>query len=268
MDTAISSVLWAAERYPGVNSYEHRLLDLLDILRSGRVERAAAVDSLIGLTVGWPVGSLEILEYTMRELQWPEVRDALFKHLEEAPDFRTRKQAERALLVYEDRWEDGDIYVRYSPTQNRPLVAYVQFIHDHRRYLFRTVSRDRDVRVSELSVELNGAQAASMLISGWRPLSFGSSDLAYVWSARELVILPASLEDTVDVLSLNEDIASVFRLHDGWVVVCDSSVRRYVGDLELERIEFDGVALSSQLEGRDVCVDLVSGDNVRVELSL
>lgn len=261
---AIASVLWAAERYPGVNSYEHRLLDLLELLQSRRLERSVAVRPLVALLEEWPLGALEIVEYTMRELRWPEIREALVEHVRTAVDFRTRKQAERALLVYEETWSDGDIYVRYRPAEARRSLEHVRLIHQQRQYVFRSLATEGDVRVSRLTVELDGEASWSTTISGWRALSLGVSDVGYGWSARELLVLPAHADDELGVVHVDEDIATVFRLDGGWLIVCDSSVRRYLGDVQVERVDFEGVALNARLSAGEVTIDLVSGGSVHV----
>ncbi|GAA2445255.1 hypothetical protein [Agromyces soli] len=263
---AISSVLWAAERYPGVNSYENRLLDLLELLQSGLLERSVAVQSFVALLEEWPLGALEILEYTMRELRWPEIREALVEHARTAPDFRTREQAERALLVYEEIWSDGDVYVRYRPAEAQQRVGHVRFVHLQHQYALRNVGTAGDVRTSELRVELAGAASWSVPISGWRGLSFGASDVGYAWSARELLALPAHADDELGVVHVDEDIATVFRLDGGWLIVCDSSVRRYLGDTQVERIDFEGVALNARLSAGEITIDLVSGGSAHVRM--
>ena len=102
----------ATEHFVGVNQIEHLLVDLLAFLESGQVERAAAAAALIGLIEPWP-GAPEVLEFTMRDLQWPEVRDALEAHLASDSDFRTRDMAANVLQVYEDDWPGGEIYRTY-----------------------------------------------------------------------------------------------------------------------------------------------------------
>jgi len=102
----------ATENFVGVNQIEHLLIDLLAFLKSGRVERADASEALIGLIEPWP-GAPEVLEFTMRELQWPEVKAALERHVASESDFRTREMAASVLQVYEDDWPGGEIYWTY-----------------------------------------------------------------------------------------------------------------------------------------------------------
>ena len=114
----ISSIEAAAETYVGVNSFEHLLVDLLDLLKSDRVDRVDAVSGLERLTTEWPPGAVEILEFTMHELRWPEIREALEDHRVRGADFRTRDQAARALQAFEDDWPEGDIYRTYRQSES------------------------------------------------------------------------------------------------------------------------------------------------------
>ena len=106
----------AADRFIGVNSYEHLLLDLLRLLQSDRVPRTTATEFMFKLVEEWGAGAVEILEFTMRTLQWPEVREALLAHAHKGEDFRTRGLARHALEVYEAQWPNGEIYRTYRET--------------------------------------------------------------------------------------------------------------------------------------------------------
>ena len=67
-------------------------------------------------------------------------------------------------------------------------------------------------------------------LASWRPLAVGSGfDSAYLWSARELVVLPSGSGGEPVVLSADEDLLLVFRTQAGWVLVCETSVRLVIG---------------------------------------
>lgn len=101
------------EHFLGVEHWEHLLVDLLALLKSGRVARSTAVRMLVELIGQWP-GATEVLEFTMRDLRWHEVRLALEEHVQSGSDFRTRDMASSVLEVYEDEWSGGEIYLSYS----------------------------------------------------------------------------------------------------------------------------------------------------------
>ena len=75
-------------------------------------------------------------------------------------------------------------------------------------------------------------------LASWRPLAVGSGfGSAYLWSARELVVLPSGPGEDPVVLSADEDLLLVFRTEAGWVLVCETSVRLVTGREETSRIE-------------------------------
>lgn len=105
----------AADRHVGVNSFENLLVDLRDLLRSGRVDRTDAASELRRLAAEWPPGAVEVLEFTMHEFRWPEIRNALEDHRVSGVDFRTRDLAAQVLQAFDDEWPEGDIYRTYRP---------------------------------------------------------------------------------------------------------------------------------------------------------
>lgn len=94
---AMPRLLAAIEQAPqsnvGVDTYEHLLADLLALFESGGVDRSTAAAELGQLATAWPWGAVEILEFTMHRLRWPEVRSAVENHLAHGADFRTRDLA-------------------------------------------------------------------------------------------------------------------------------------------------------------------------------
>jgi len=60
----------------------------------------------------------ELIQFCMRELQWPEVRDAVLaemrSELEGHHDWRIIAVLNHILEVYEEEWRDSDLYKYYS----------------------------------------------------------------------------------------------------------------------------------------------------------
>jgi hypothetical protein len=78
---------------------------------------------------------------------------------------------------------------------------------------------------------------------GWRSLAVGTgASGAFLWSAREVIALPieAGGAPVVEFVA-DEDLLVVFKDVDGWVLVCETSLRRVIGRHETGRVEFDGV---------------------------
>jgi hypothetical protein len=80
-------------------------------------------------------------------------------------------------------------------------------------------------------------------MASWRPLAVGHGrGSAYLWTARDLVILPGDPGEDPVALSVDEDLLVVFRTAAGWVLVCETSAR--LADLqgEISRIELADTA--------------------------
>jgi hypothetical protein len=74
--------------------------------------------------------------------------------------------------------------------------------------------------------------------ASWRPLAVGwGCGSAYLWSARDLVVLPDDPGADPGVLVLDEDLLFVFRTEAGWVLVCETSVRLITGQDQAARID-------------------------------
>jgi hypothetical protein len=78
--------------------------------------------------------------------------------------------------------------------------------------------------------------------ASWRPLAVGCGEnSAYIWTARDLVMLPDDHDDDPSVLVVDEDLLFVFRTHAGWLLVCETSVRLVIGQDERSRVELGDV---------------------------
>jgi len=78
--------------------------------------------------------------------------------------------------------------------------------------------------------------------ASWRPLAVGCcGGTAYIWSARDLVVLPDDRDDDPCVLAVDEDLLFVFKAENGWLLVCETSVRLIIGQEERSRVELGDV---------------------------
>lgn len=112
------------------------------------------------------------------------------------------------------------------------------------------VSPDDDLRTAVVTVTLDGRYEWSLTVPGWRGVSLGASgETGYFWSARELVMLPSAADDELQVISVDEDLLAAFRVDDGWLAVCETSVRRLVGSVETARVELGEVVEVARWEG-------------------
>lgn len=123
------------------------------------------------------------------------------------------------------------------------------FIFSDRVYDMRVSSHD-DFRTAVVSVTLDGRYEWSLTVPGWRGVSLGASgETGYFWSARELVVLPSAAEAELQVISVDEDLLAAFRVDDGWLAVCETSVRRLVDNVETSRVELGEVVEVVRWEG-------------------
>ncbi|GAA3589326.1 hypothetical protein GCM10022198_11480 [Klugiella xanthotipulae] len=112
-ESLVSDIERVARIAAGASEFEYMLVKLLQLLESNTVDREVVISTFKRLASEWPHGAIEMLEFTMRKLQWPEVQAALEIYQEFGADFRYRSLAKKALLVYEEVWEYSDMYVTY-----------------------------------------------------------------------------------------------------------------------------------------------------------
>jgi hypothetical protein len=102
-----------AETTYDVAELEPYLIDLKEFLKANVKHMEVFASVLLELTNEWPSGSVEVLEFTMRDLRWPEIKAALERSLGSPGDSATNRCARHVLEVYEIDWPGGDIYTSY-----------------------------------------------------------------------------------------------------------------------------------------------------------
>lgn len=107
-----------------------------------------------------------------------------------------------------------------------------------------TIQQDVDPsgRNVKVTITRNDRLQWTYLHASWRPLAVGcGAGSAYVWTARDLVILPDDDDTDPSVLAVDEDLLFVFKTETGWLLVCETSVRLVVGQEERSRVELGEV---------------------------
>lgn len=123
------------------------------------------------------------------------------------------------------------------------------FVVGNRIYSIR-IARTEDLRTAVMTVALDGRFEWSLAMAGWGGVSWGAwGETGYLWSARELVLLPRTVDVDLEVIRVDEDLLSVFHIDDGWLLVCETSVRRLVASVETSRLEFDVVDFARWEDG-------------------
>ncbi|HVL98145.1 MAG TPA: hypothetical protein VM324_02490 [Egibacteraceae bacterium] len=73
--------------------------------------------------------------------------------------------------------------------------------------------------------------------------------MPYLWSARRLVVLGVDADEQSQVFDVDEDIVTVFWIREGWLVVCETSVRLLSSRGEACRLELPDVVVSARWAG-------------------
>lgn len=123
-----------------------------------------------------------------------------------------------------------------------------------------------------VSLQLDGRRRWMFEEPGRQDLGFGvttEGTVVYWWSARHLVVMP--VEDLADpqVMEVDDDIRFVFSVGEGWLLVCETSVRLIVEGQETSRLQAGEVLMSahwqvpalviSDFNGRELKVEIVDG---------
>jgi len=129
------------------------------------------------------------------------------------------------------------------------------------------VDHDQAPRSMTVTVTMDGRFEWTFDEPGWRPLSFGAGlDLPYLWSARELIILPRSADSEPEVLKVDEDLLLVFSVGTGWLLVCETSVRRTASGIETARLDVPEVVEHAAWDGDRLVVRDSAGDEYRMRV--
>jgi hypothetical protein len=104
---------------------------------------------------------------------------------------------------------------------------------------------------------------------GWRQIGVGVGvSGSYLWSARAVISLPndADSDPVVDIV-VDEDLLAVFEVSGGWILVCETSVRRVIDGRETGRLEFgDVVETCVWVSDNELELGLDDGSEQRVSL--
>jgi len=117
--TLINGLYFEWMRDPEPDVLEPRLLRIVDFLQGHPASRVELVEVLKALALVWPPASIELLEFAMASLRWPEIEEALQEYLHVTTQLERRRPAERVLLAYEDHWANAHLYPSFAAEQPR-----------------------------------------------------------------------------------------------------------------------------------------------------
>ena len=105
-------------------------------------------------------------------------------------------------------------------------------------------------------------------MASWRPLAVGlGCGSAYLWTARDLVVLPEDPGEDPVTLRVDEDLLVVFRTAAGWVLVCETSVRLVAGREEISRIELADTVQRAWWAGGELQIEDARGMTVAINVT-
>ena len=99
-----------------VRSVEPSLLQMLRVVEDHPELRAAFERAFIELCDS--PSPKEIVQFCMRKLQWPAVREHVAGAMRATKDTRFRSTMQQVLDVYDDEWADADLWEYYSGQSN------------------------------------------------------------------------------------------------------------------------------------------------------
>lgn len=100
------------EERDGLNEIEPVLVDILFLAKKNPVHESELKSAFLEL-VHLKEMPVEILEFCMHDLRWPEIRQEVEKVIAASADPRERSALERVLSAYAEDWEDLDLYKYY-----------------------------------------------------------------------------------------------------------------------------------------------------------
>jgi hypothetical protein len=98
----------------GTPDFEPDLLAILNFTKQNLDQKDTLVQCFIDLVYDRALGPFEVIEFCMRELRWPEVADAAAERWRSTTDPRIHIVMKDILDVYEEHWEDADLYQYYA----------------------------------------------------------------------------------------------------------------------------------------------------------
>lgn len=138
---------------------------------------------------------------------------------------------------------------------------------DHQVIEVELVTDDRPHSLG-LSIRVDGTNHWSSEEPGWRDIGCGvAGTQVFVWSARRLVVVPLEPGTKAYSLDSDEDIHIVFPANDGWLLVCETSVRLIINGAEGARLELADVVDEARWDGERLRVRCDDGSATLVLLA-
>jgi len=95
-----------------VSEVEPIFLVMLNMLKSNPQLRTQFISCILNMLDDGTL-PFEAIQFSMRELKWDEVKQGIIDRLGRSEDPRVHSVMNELLAVYEDGWEDEDLYQYY-----------------------------------------------------------------------------------------------------------------------------------------------------------
>ena len=96
---------------------EKSFIQMLGIIKNNMELKSSFLD-IFSKSIKSDYMPIELIQFCMRELKWPEVKLMAIKQLEHSNDPRLISSIGSILEVYETEWPDEDLYDYYSGSIN------------------------------------------------------------------------------------------------------------------------------------------------------
>ena len=103
----------AVERGISTTDFERAFLDVLRFVKAHPDCREECESAFVNALAGGSQVPWELVQFCMRELRWPRVREEALRIADETTDIRVKAIMRDIAAAYEEEWEDADLYEYY-----------------------------------------------------------------------------------------------------------------------------------------------------------
>lgn len=112
------SAKYACDNFDSTQDFEPFLLRVLLFVKSNPLHVSDFKEYFTRMLHDPNLGPWELIEFCMRDLQWPEILEAAKRRMSANADHRIKAVMAKIIAVYQQNWEDRDLYKYYSNSQS------------------------------------------------------------------------------------------------------------------------------------------------------
>lgn len=110
-----ATVVW--NKHADIKKYEPYFLKILNYVKSNERYNEEFKRCFVDIVRNIDLASWEIVLFCMRELRWKEVYDVVNEQIDKSKSIGIKSIMESILKVFDDDWEDSDLYEYYRELQ-------------------------------------------------------------------------------------------------------------------------------------------------------